>query len=162
MKKLNLTGLSWYAQAAVFGGLAVLLYLGFWFGVTRGTRAEANTVGEEVAKLKATNAKAQAASQRVGEFRAAYARAQADYSELLSLLPEHRELLFEEVVLRREPAHGEFPRAILHALQDAPTTSSASSSRRWPPTSASSRSRTSRSCRRTRRRAGAPLTASSS
>lgn len=92
MKKLNLTGLSWYAQAAVFGGLAVLLYLGFWFGVTRGTRAEANTVGEEVAKLKATNAKAQAASQRVGEFRAAYARAQADYSELLSLLPEHREL----------------------------------------------------------------------
>ena len=92
MKKFSLTGLSWYMQAAVFGGLALLLYVGFWFGVTRSIRAEAATVGEEVAKLKATNAKAQAASQRVGEFRTAYARAQADYSELLSLLPEHREL----------------------------------------------------------------------
>jgi type IV pilus assembly protein PilO len=92
MKKFNLTGLSWYVQAAVFGGLAAALYLGFWFAVTRGIRAEASTAGEEAARLKSTNAKAQAASQRVGEFRAAYARAQADYSELLSLLPEHREL----------------------------------------------------------------------
>jgi type IV pilus assembly protein PilO len=92
MKKFSLTGLSWYVQAAVLGGLALLLYVGFWFGMTRGIRAETATVGEEVAKLKAANAKAQAASQRVSEFRAAYARAQADYSELLSLLPEHREL----------------------------------------------------------------------
>jgi type IV pilus assembly protein PilO len=92
MKKFSLTGLSWYAQAAVCGGLAALLYVGFWFGVTRGIRAEADTVGQEVATLKSANAKAQAASQRIGEFRAAYARAQADHSELLSLLPEHREL----------------------------------------------------------------------
>jgi len=92
MKKFSLTGLSWYVQAAVFGGLAVLLYLGFWFGVTRGIRAETVTVGEQVASLKSANAKAQAASQRIGEFRAAYARAQADHAELLSLLPEHREL----------------------------------------------------------------------
>lgn len=92
MKKFSLTGLSWYVQAAVCGGLAVLLYLGFWFGVTRGIRAETDTIGQEVATLKSANAKAQAASQRIGEFRAAYARAQADHSELLSLLPEHREL----------------------------------------------------------------------
>ncbi len=92
MKKFTLTGLSWYVQAAVFGGLALLLYVGFWFGVTSGIRAETGTVGQEVASLKSANAKAQAASQRIGEFRAAYARAQADHSELLSLLPEHREL----------------------------------------------------------------------
>lgn len=92
MKKFSLTGLSWYAQAGVFGGLALLLYAGFWFGVTRGIRAESASTSEEVANLKAGNAKAQAAQQRVSEFRAAYARAQADYSELLSLLPEHREL----------------------------------------------------------------------
>lgn len=92
MKKFSLVGLSWYMQAAVFGGLALLLYLGFWFGVTRGIRGETETVGQEVATLKAANAKAQAASQRIGEFRAAYARAQADHAELLSLLPEHREL----------------------------------------------------------------------
>lgn len=92
MKKFSLTGLSWYAQTAVFGGLALLLYAGFWFAVTRGIRAETVTVGQEVASLKSANAKAQAASQRIGEFRAAYARAQADHAELLSLLPEHREL----------------------------------------------------------------------
>lgn len=92
MKKFSLTGLTWYAQAAVCGGLALLLYLGFWYGVTRGVRAETDTVSQEVATLKSANAKAQAASQRISEFRAAYARAQADHAELLSLLPEHREL----------------------------------------------------------------------
>ena len=92
MKKFSLTGLTWYAQAAVCGGLALLLYLGFWYGVTRGMRAETDTVSQEVATLKSANAKAQAASQRISEFRATYARAQADHAELLSLLPEHREL----------------------------------------------------------------------
>jgi type IV pilus assembly protein PilO len=92
MKKFSLFSQPWYLQAAAFGGVALLLYAGFYFGLTRGIRAEGAKVGEEVAALKATNAKAQAAAQRLSEHRAAYARAQADYAELLALLPEQREL----------------------------------------------------------------------
>jgi type IV pilus assembly protein PilO len=82
----------WYVQAALFGVVAVLLYLGFWYLVTSGTRAETATVEAESAKLKQANAGAQIAAQRLNEFKANYARAQADYDDLKALLPEQREL----------------------------------------------------------------------
>jgi type IV pilus assembly protein PilO len=82
----------WYIQLAVFGGLALLVYAGFWYFVTSGTRAEAKDLNDKVAVLKGQNAQAQIASQRLNEFRAAYASRQAEYDELKALLPEQREL----------------------------------------------------------------------
>ena len=92
MKKFSLSAQPWYVHAALFGAVALFLYAGFWFAVTRGIRASAKETRDEVAKLKSANAKAQAASQRISEVRASYSRVQADYAELVSLLPEHREL----------------------------------------------------------------------
>ncbi len=82
----------WYIQLAIFGGLALLVYAGFWYFVTSGTRAEAKELNDKVAVLKGQNAQAQIASQRLNEFRAAYNSRQAEYDELKALLPEQREL----------------------------------------------------------------------
>ena len=93
MSKLDaLTDRPWYVQAALFGAVAVVLYLGFWYLLTRPTRAETAKTEEEVAKLQRANAGAQIAAQRLNEFKANYARAQADYDDLKALLPEQREL----------------------------------------------------------------------
>lgn len=82
----------WYIQLAIFGGLAVLLYVAFWYFVTRDVRAATGELETQVAELRQQNARAQVASQRINEFRAAYERAQNDYNELRALLPEQREL----------------------------------------------------------------------
>lgn len=82
----------WYIQLAVFGSLALLVYAGFWYFVTSGTRAEAKELNAKVAELKGKNAQAQIASQRLNEFRAAYKSRQEEYDELKALLPEQREL----------------------------------------------------------------------
>ncbi|HWS56374.1 MAG TPA: type 4a pilus biogenesis protein PilO [Pyrinomonadaceae bacterium] len=82
----------WYVQAALFGVVALLLFVGFWYFVTSGTRAATAEVEEEVATLKRANAGAQIAAQRLSEFQANYSRAQADYEDLKALLPERREL----------------------------------------------------------------------
>ena len=92
MKKFSLSEQPWYVHAAMFGAIALVLYAGFWFVVTRSVRAAAAEAEADVSKLRAANAKAQAASQRISEVRAAYSRVQADYAELVSLLPEQREL----------------------------------------------------------------------
>lgn len=93
MSKLDvLQGRSWYVQAALFGVVALVLYLGFWYFVTSPVRAATATTEEEVAKLQRANAGAQIAAQRLNEFKANYARAQADYDDLKALLPEQREL----------------------------------------------------------------------
>jgi type IV pilus assembly protein PilO len=82
----------WYIQLAVFGCLALLVYAGFWYFVTSGTRAEAKELNAKVADLQGKNAQAQIASQRLNEFRAAYKSRQEEYDELKALLPEQREL----------------------------------------------------------------------
>jgi len=82
----------WYLHAALFGGVALLVYGAFWYFVTSGTRAETASVEAQVAQLQSANAGAQIASQRLNEFKANYARAQADYEDLKALLPEQREL----------------------------------------------------------------------
>jgi type IV pilus assembly protein PilO len=92
MKKFSLSDQPWYVHAAMFGAIALVLYAGFWFVVTRSVRASAAESEAEVARLRSANAKAQAAAQRINEVRAAYSRVQADYAELVSLLPEQREL----------------------------------------------------------------------
>jgi type IV pilus assembly protein PilO len=92
MKKFSLSEQPWFVHAAMFGAVALVVYAGFWFAVTRSVRASAAEAEADVARLRAANAKAQAASQRISEVRAAYGRVQADYAELVSLLPEQREL----------------------------------------------------------------------
>lgn len=82
----------WYLQAALYGGVALLLCGGFWYFITKGTRDETAGIQEKVEKLQQENAKAQIASQRLNEFKVAYARVQADYDDLKALLPEQREL----------------------------------------------------------------------
>lgn len=82
----------WFIQLAVFGGVALLLYLAFWYFVTSGTRAATSELEDQTAKLQQDNARAQIAAQRLSEFKANYARAQADYDDLKALLPEQREL----------------------------------------------------------------------
>lgn len=92
MKKFSLSDQPWYVHAAMFGAVALVVYGGFWFAFTRSARAKAAEAEAEIARLRSANAKAQAASQRISEVRAAYSRVQADYAELVSLLPEQREL----------------------------------------------------------------------
>jgi type IV pilus assembly protein PilO len=93
MSKLDvLTDRPWYVQAALFGVVALVVYLGFWYFVTSGTRAATAKVDDEVATLKRANAGAQIAAQRLNEFKANYDRAKADYEDLKALLPEQREL----------------------------------------------------------------------
>ena len=84
--------LPWYLRLTVFVVIAGVLYAGFWYFVTRGTRAQTKALNEEIAQLLKKNAQAQVASQRLNEFRAIYKARQEEYDELKALLPEQREL----------------------------------------------------------------------
>lgn len=84
--------LTWHIQLIVFVGIASLLYLGVWYFVTSGTRAEVQTLNDQVAQLKSQNEAAKVATQRINEFRALYAAKSQEYDELKVLLPEEREI----------------------------------------------------------------------
>jgi Tfp pilus assembly protein PilO len=92
MKIGNLKALPWYLRLAMFVGVAAVLYGGFWYLVTRPTRAETQQFNNEIAQLLPKNAQAQIASQRLNEFRAVYKARQEEYEELKALLPEQREI----------------------------------------------------------------------
>jgi|SRR5438132_2099633 len=92
MKIGNFQTLAWYLRLVVFGGIALALYAGFWYFVTRGTRNETKELSARIAELLPRNAQAQIAQQRLNEFRAAYKARQEEYDELKALLPEQREL----------------------------------------------------------------------
>ncbi len=92
MKFGKLPHLPWYLRLVAFVAVAGVLYAGFWYFVTRGTRAETKTMNDEIAQLLPRNAQAQIASQRLSEFRAVYKAREEEYAELKALLPEQREL----------------------------------------------------------------------
>jgi Tfp pilus assembly protein PilO len=92
MKIGNLKALPWYLRLAMFVAVAMVLYGGFWYLVTRPTRAETLQFNDEIAQLLPKNAQAQIASQRLNEFRAVYKARQEEYEELKALLPEQREI----------------------------------------------------------------------
>jgi Tfp pilus assembly protein PilO len=92
MKIGNLQTQPWYVRLAIFGGIAIALYLGFWYFVTRGTRNETKELTAKIAELLPRNAQAQIAQQRLSEFRKIYQARQEEYAELKALLPEQREL----------------------------------------------------------------------
>ena len=88
----NINGLPWYARLGIFVALALFVYAGFWYFVTRGTRKETRDLRDQVVVLQKANAEAQIASQRLNEFRTAYNNKQQEMEELRALLPEQREL----------------------------------------------------------------------
>ncbi|HJU56070.1 MAG TPA: type 4a pilus biogenesis protein PilO [Pyrinomonadaceae bacterium] len=92
MKIGNLHELPWYYRLAIFGGIAVVLYAGFWYFMTKGMHEEVETLRGEVASLKQKNAGAQIDSQRLANFKALYQSKQQEYDDLKALLPEQREL----------------------------------------------------------------------
>jgi Tfp pilus assembly protein PilO len=92
MKIGNIQELPWYVRLGIFASAAVLVYAGFWYFVTSGTRAQTKELEVQVEDLRTKNAEAQIAQQRLNEFRAAYRSRQEEYEELKALLPEQREL----------------------------------------------------------------------
>ncbi|MBA2732052.1 MAG: type 4a pilus biogenesis protein PilO [Acidobacteria bacterium] len=92
MKIGNLHELPWYYRLAIFGGIAITLYGGFWYFITSGMHDEVAQLKEQVATLKQQNMSAQIDSQRLANFKALYASKQLEYDDLKSLLPEQREL----------------------------------------------------------------------
>ena len=92
MKFGKLPHLPWYVRFLVFVVIAGAIYTGFWWFVTKSTRAETKSMQDEIAQLLPRNAQAQIASQRLNEFRASYKAREEEYAELKALLPEQREL----------------------------------------------------------------------
>jgi len=92
MKIGNLNGIPWYARLGIFVAIALAMYAGFWYFVTRGTRKETKDLVAQINVLQKANAEAQIASQRLNEFRTTYKNKQEELEELRALLPEQREL----------------------------------------------------------------------
>jgi len=92
MKIGNLKSLPWYLRLVMFVVVAVVMYGGFWYFVTKPIRAETQAMNVEIASLVQKNAQAQIASQRLNEFRAVYKARVEEYEELKALLPEQREI----------------------------------------------------------------------
>jgi Tfp pilus assembly protein PilO len=92
MKIGNLSGIPWYARLFIFVALALAMYAGFWYFVTRGTRKQTKDLQDQISVLQKANAEAQIASQRLNEFRTTYKNKQEELEELRALLPEQREL----------------------------------------------------------------------
>lgn len=90
--KLSLNNIPWYARFVIFMALALGVYAGFWYFVTRGTRQKTRELNDQIAVLQKANMEAQIASQRLAEFRTAYKNKQEELDELRALLPEQREL----------------------------------------------------------------------
>ncbi|MBX3289611.1 MAG: type 4a pilus biogenesis protein PilO [Acidobacteria bacterium] len=88
----KLKNLEWYFQLLILLTIATLLYLTVWYFVTSETRAEVQTLNDEIAQLTAKNEAARLATQRINEFRALYASKAVEYEELKVLLPEQREI----------------------------------------------------------------------
>lgn len=88
----KLPSLPWYLRLLAFMAVAGVMYAGFWYFMTRGTRAETKTMQDEIAQLKPKNAQAQMISQRLNDFKAIFKAREEEYNELKALLPEQREL----------------------------------------------------------------------
>ena len=92
MKLGKLPTLPWYLRLVAFLVVGGLLYAGFWYFVTSGTRAETKTMEDEIAQLRPRNAQLQIVSQNLNNFKATYKAREEEFAELKALLPEQREL----------------------------------------------------------------------
>jgi len=92
MKLGKLPALPWYMRLVIFLAIGSVMYAGFWYFVTKGTREETKTIDDEIAQLRPRNAQAQIVQQNLNNFKAAYKAREEEYAELKALLPEQREL----------------------------------------------------------------------
>jgi Tfp pilus assembly protein PilO len=92
MKFGKIPTLPWYLRLVAFLIVGGLMYAGFWYFVTSGTRAETKTMEDEIAQLRPRNAQLQIVSQNLNNFKATYKAREEEYAELKALLPEQREL----------------------------------------------------------------------
>ena len=92
MKLGKLQTFPWYLRLVVFGAIGGVMYAGFWYFVTSGTRTATQTMEKEIARLRPLNAQAQIVSQNLNNFKATYKAREEEYAELKALLPEQREL----------------------------------------------------------------------
>lgn len=90
MEKLK--SLAWHWQLVILISIGAVFYLGVWYFVTSGTRAEISVLNEQVAQLQSRNQAAKIATQRINEFRTLFATKEQEYDELKVLLPEQREI----------------------------------------------------------------------
>jgi Tfp pilus assembly protein PilO len=92
MKLGKFPALPWYLRLIAFLFIGGLMYAGFWYFITSGTRNETKTMEDEIALLKPRNAQAAIVQQNLNNFKAAYKAREEEYAELKALLPEQREL----------------------------------------------------------------------
>ena len=92
MKLGKLPNLPWYLRLVVFMVIGGVMYAGFWYFVTSGTRTATATMEKEIARLRPLNAQAQIVSQNLNNFKATYKAREEEFAELKALLPEQREL----------------------------------------------------------------------
>jgi Tfp pilus assembly protein PilO len=92
MKLGKLPVLPWYLRLMAFLVVGGVLYAGFWYFVTSGTRKETKSMEEEIASLRTKNAQAAIVQQNLNNFKAAYKAREEEFAELKALLPEQREL----------------------------------------------------------------------
>jgi len=92
MKIGKLPTLPWYLRLVAFLAIAGLMYYGFRYFITNGTRAETKTMEDEIAQLRPKNAQSAIVQQNLNNFKAAYKAREEEYAELKALLPEQREL----------------------------------------------------------------------
>jgi len=92
MKLGKLPALPWYLRLVAFLAIGGVMYAGFWYFVTSGTRKETKTMEDEIARLRPLNAQAAIVQQNLNNFKAAYKAREEEYAELKALLPEQREL----------------------------------------------------------------------
>jgi Tfp pilus assembly protein PilO len=92
MKIGSINNIPWYLRMAIMVAVAAGVYAGFWYFVTRGTRAATKELESKISVLQKANMEAQIASQRLNEFRVSYKNKQEELEELRALLPEQKEL----------------------------------------------------------------------
>ena len=92
MKLGKLPALPWYLRLVVFLAIGGVLYAGFWYFVTSGTRNKTKEMENDIAKLRPKNAQAAIVQQNLNNFKAAYKAREEEFAELKALLPEQREL----------------------------------------------------------------------
>ena len=88
----KLPALPWYLRLVAFLMVGGVLYAGFWYFVTKGTRNETKAMDEEIAQLKTKNAQAAIVQQNLNNFKAQFKAREEEFAELKALLPEQREL----------------------------------------------------------------------
>ena len=92
MKVGKLPSFPWYLRLLAFLAIGGVLYAGFWYFVTSGTRNATKEMQAEIADLKPRNAQSAIVQQNLNNFKALYKAREEEYAELKALLPEQKEL----------------------------------------------------------------------